>query len=133
MKKIILLSSLLFVAAIFMSISATETIVNNTIPGNDKYIVPEKVQTIIKNKCFDCHNSHSKSIKGKMKLRFDKMSDLKTHKLLAKLDNISESVTDGDMPPKKAIKKYPDLKLTPEEVKTLTDWAGGLIKDITGE
>ena len=133
MKKIILLSSLFFAAAIFMSISATETIVNNTIPGNDKYIVPEQVQTIIKNKCFDCHNSDSKNTKGKMKLKFDKMSNLKTHKLLAKLDNISESVTDGDMPPKKTIKKYPDMKLTPEEVKTLTDWANGLIKDIAGE
>ena len=133
MKKIILLSSLFFAAAIFMSISATETIVNNTIPGNDKYVVPEQVQTIIKNKCFDCHNSDSKNTKGKMKLKFDKMSNLKTHKLLAKLDNISESVTDGDMPPKKTIKKYPDMKLTPEEVKTLTDWANGLIKDIAGE
>ena len=133
MKKIILLSSLLFAAAIFMSISATETIVNNTIPGNDKYVVPENVQTIIKNKCFDCHNSDSKNMKGKMKLKLDKMSGLKTHKLLAKLDNISEAVTDGDMPPKKTIKKYPDLKLTPEETKTLADWAGGLIKDIAGE
>jgi hypothetical protein len=37
------------------------------------------------------------------------------------------------MPPKKTIKKYPEMKLTPEEVKTLTDWAGGLIKDIAGE
>ncbi len=133
MKKIILLSALLFAAATFMSISATEDILNNTIPGNEKYIVPEDVQTIIDNKCFDCHNSDSKNMKGKMKLKFDKMADLKTHKLIGKLDNIAESVTEGEMPPKKTIKKYPDMKLTPEEAKTLADWANGLIKDIAGE
>jgi len=133
MKKIILLSALLFAAAIFMSISATEDIINNTIPGSEKYVVPENVQSIIDNKCFDCHNSNSKNMKGKMKLQFDKMAGLKTHKLLGKLDHISEAVTDGDMPPKKAIKKYPDLKLSPEEVKTLSDWANGIINDIAGE
>jgi len=133
MKKIILLSAMLFTAAIFVSISATEDIVNNTIPGNEKYVVPQDVQTIIENKCFDCHNSHSKNLKGKMKLKFDKMAELKTHKLLGKLDNISEAVTEGDMPPKKSIKKYPDLKLTADEVKTLSDWSQGLISKIAGE
>ena len=133
MKKIILLSALLFAAAIFMSFSATEDIISNTIPGNEKYVVPENVQSIIDNKCFDCHNSQSKNTKGKMKLQFDKMAKLKTHKLLGKLDNIAEVVTDGDMPPKKAIKKYPDLKLSPEEVKTISDWANGIIDGIAGE
>ncbi|RLD90036.1 MAG: hypothetical protein DRJ09_05420 [Bacteroidetes bacterium] len=133
MKKIILLSAMLFTAAIFISISATEDIVNNTIPGNEKYVVPEKVQAIIENKCFDCHNSNSKNMKGKMKLKFDKMAELKTHKLIGKLDNISEAVTEGDMPPKKAIKKYPDLKLTAEEIKTLSAWSNGLISKIAGE
>jgi len=133
MKKIILLSAVLFAAAIFVSISATEDIVNNTIPGNEKYVVPEDVQSIIDNKCFDCHNSDSKNMKGKMKLKFDKMSQLKTHRLLAKLDNISEAVGEGKMPPKKAIKKYPDLKLTADEAKTLSDWSKGLISKIAGE
>ncbi len=133
MKKIILLSAMLFTAAIFVSISATEDIVNNTIPGNEKYVVPENVQAIIDNKCFDCHSTKSKNLKAKMKLKFDKMAHLKTHKLLGKLDNIAESVTEGDMPPKKAIKKYPDLKLTAEEVKTLSDWSNGLISKIAGE
>lgn len=133
MKKIILISALFFVAATLMSISATENILNNTIPGNEKYVVPDDVQAIIDNKCFDCHNSQSKNMKGKMKLKFDKMQDLKVHKLIGKLDNIAESVTEGDMPPKKTIKKYPDMKLTPREVKTLSDWANGIIKDIAGE
>jgi len=133
MKKIILISAIFFVAATLMSISATENILNNTIPGNEKYVVPDDVQAIIDNKCFDCHNSQSKNMKGKMKLKFDKMQDLKVHKLIGKLDNIAESVTEGDMPPKKTIKKYPDMKLTPQEVKTLSDWANGIIKDIAGE
>ncbi len=133
MKKIILLSGMFFIAALFMTISATEDIINNSIPGNDKYHVPENVQAIFKNKCFDCHNSHSKNLKGKMKLKLDKMSGMKTHKLLGKLDNIAENVTKGDMPPRKAVKKYPDLKLTKEEIKTINDWAQGLIKDIAGE
>ncbi len=133
MKKIILLSALLFTAAIFVSISATEDIVNNTIPGNEKYVVPEDVQAILDNKCFDCHNSKSKNLKGKMKLKFDKMANLKTHKLLGKLDDISEIVTEGKMPPKKAVKKYPDLKLTADEVKTLSGWSKGLISEIAGE
>ncbi len=133
MKKIILLSGMLFLAAIFMTISATEDIVNNTISDNNKYHVPENVQAIIKNKCFDCHNSHSKNMKGKMKLKLDKMANLKTHKLIGKLDNIAEAVTEGDMPPKKTVKKYPEMKLTKEEAKTISDWAQGLIKEIAGE
>ncbi len=133
MKKIILLSALLFTAAIFVSISATEDIVNNTIPGNEKYVVPEDVQAILDNKCFDCHNSKSKNLKGKMKLKFDKMANLKTHRLLGKLDDISDEVTEGKMPPKKTVKKYPDLKLTADEVKTLSNWSKGLISKIAGE
>ena len=133
MKKIILLSAMLFTAAIFVSISATEDIINNTIPGNEKYVVTENVQAIIDNKCFDCHNSHSKNMKGKMKLKFDKMASLKTHKLIGKLDNIAEAVSEGKMPPKKAIKKHPELKLTAGEAKTLSDWSNGLISKIAGE
>ena len=133
MKKIILLSALLFTASIFVSISATEDILNNTIPGDEIYVVPGNVQTIIDNKCFDCHNSNSKNMKGKMKLKFDKMGSLKTHKLLAKLDNIAEAVTEGNMPPKKVIKKHPELKLSADEVKSLSDWANQLISKIAGE
>ena len=133
MKKAMLFISLLFAAVTFMSFSVTKQIVNDTYPGNEKFVMPDNVKAIIDNKCYDCHHSGSRNMKGKMKLKFDKLADLKTHKLVGKLDNIAEAVEEGDMPPKKAIKKYPELKLTQEEAKTLVDWANGIIKEVTGE
>ena len=103
-------------------------------PGNDAaFEIPGDVQTIIDNSCYDCHNSESSSTKGKMKLNFDKMPDMKTGKLVGKLGKISKAATKGNMPPEKFLAKYPDRKLSKDETEKLVSWADELALKFGGE
>lgn len=131
--KSIILIVIVFAAATFMSFKYTEKFVDDSAPQSAAFSMPDNVKTIIDNKCYDCHSTGSKNKKGKMKLNFDKLSSLKVYKLVGKLDNISETVTEGEMPPKKAVAKYPDLKLTQEEITTLSSWADQYIEKLSGE
>jgi len=95
--------------------------------------IPNDVQAIIDNSCYDCHNSESSSTKGKMKLKFDKMPDMKTGKLIGKLSKINKSITKGKMPPKKAVQKHPEIALSKGDAAILTTWASDLSKKLSGE
>ena len=129
----IILITLIFTATSLLSFKYSEDFVNEAFPQGAAIQMPDAVKSIIKNKCYDCHNSSSKSKKGKMKLNFDKLNSLKVYKQVAKMESISESVTEGDMPPKKAIAKNPNLKLTEQEIKILVKWADGYVKELSGE
>ena len=129
----IILIAILFSAMTFLSFRYSNEFVNDAAPQNVKFEIPENVKAIIDNKCYDCHSSESNNKKGKMKLNFDKLGSLKVYKLVGKLDNISEEVTEGEMPPKKAIEKYPQLKLTQDEINTLSKWANEYIDKYSGE
>lgn len=66
--------------------------------------IPENVQSVLDNSCFGCHNSESKNQKGRDKLSFDKLNDIKTYKAIGKLTDIAEVVEEGEMPPKNSYK-----------------------------
>lgn len=89
----------------------------------EKFTIPEGINSILDNKCFGCHNTESTNDKAKEKLLIDKLADLSKAKLVAKLDGIAETVGKNEMPPEKFLAKYPDKKLTNEEAKQLKDWA----------
>jgi len=130
----IILFAIIFSSITFLSFKYTNDFVNNAFqPQEVKFEIPENVKAIIDNKCYDCHNSSSKNKKAKMKLDFDKLETLKAYKLVGKLDNLSESVRELEMPPKKAIEKYPQLKLTKEEINAITGWADDYVNKLTGE
>lgn len=95
------------------------------------YHVPDDVQKILDNSCVGCHNSQSKNIKGKGKLKFDEMADLKLHKQVGKLADIADVIQEGDMPPSKFLKNYPDKELTKEEKEKVVSWANDLAKQLT--
>ena len=101
--------------------------------GTSSFEIPTDVQTIIDNSCYGCHNSESSSTKGKIKLKFDNMPNMKTGKLIGKLSKISKSVTKGKMPPEKILKEHPEIALSEEEADTLTKWANDLSKKLSGE
>jgi len=125
------------VSAITLSILSFTEGKDKTIPqksNNDtSFEIPDNVQTIIDNSCYGCHNIESSSTKGKMKLKFDKMPEMKTGKLVGKLSKISKSITKGKMPPEKAVKKHPEMALSKEDAATLTTWANDLSKKLSGE
>jgi hypothetical protein len=95
------------------------------------YHVPDDVQKILDNSCVGCHNSDSKNIKGKGKLKFDELADMKLFKQVGKLADIAEVVKEGDMPPSKFIKNYPDREPTAEEKEKLVNWANDMAKQLT--
>jgi hypothetical protein len=89
----------------------------------EKFVIPEGINTILDNKCFGCHNTESTNDKAKDKLLIDKLPELSKAKLVAKLDGIAEIVGKNEMPPEKFLAKYPDKALSSDESKQLTDWA----------
>ncbi len=127
MKKLTLTIFSLLLIAGFLAISTgfkTKAIQNEVSPEG-LLTIPDSVNTVLQNKCFDCHNSDSESMKAKMKLKLDKLPTLSKRKLVSKLDAIAESVEEKDMPPEKFLEKYPEHALTDAESKILIDWANG--------
>ncbi|MBU2554860.1 MAG: heme-binding domain-containing protein [Bacteroidales bacterium] len=124
MKKYVLFvlalaAGLLFIRA---SYSVAESPAKTT-PVATGIDIPENVQAVIDNSCYGCHYSESKNEKGKKKLMFDKLDELSRVKLIGKLTGIADVIASGDMPPKKVLVDHPDMALTDETAKTLTDWA----------
>jgi uncharacterized membrane protein len=132
MKKIFLtIVSLVFIAGILTITTGfkTETTQNESSPEG-LLTIPDSVNTVLQNKCYDCHNSKSESMKAKMKLNLDKLPTVSKRKLVSKLDAIAESVEEKDMPPKKFLKKYPEHALTDDESKILIDWANNAADEL---
>jgi len=129
-KHIITFVLVLTVGFFFLNFTAQKTI-NPPLGEKTNFEIPADVQTIIDNSCYGCHHTDSKNDKGKKKLDFDKLAKLKTHKLVGKLADISDVVVEGDMPPEKAVKKYPDLKLSDEDKATLSDWAKNTAEELS--
>lgn len=133
MKRLLFIFSLMTVALFFMNFSQPTELVNDNPPAKQTIEIPDNVQEILDNSCYGCHNSESKNDKGKMKLKFDKLNDYKTHKAVGKLLDISEVVAENEMPPAKILKKYPNMTLTDEQKETLSAWAAETAKSLAGE
>jgi len=134
MKNVIIVLAISAISLTVLSFTDIKP-TTNIQSGNSEvtFNIPTDVQSIIDKSCYGCHNSESSSIKGKMKLNFDKMPDMKTGKLVGKLSKISKSVKKGKMPPEKFLNKYPDKALTQEESNILTSWADILAQEYSGE
>lgn len=87
------------------------------------FVIPEDVNAILQNKCFDCHNVEAEGEKAKKKLLLDELPNLKRSKKISKLDAIAETCENKDMPPEKFLAKYPEMTLTDDEAKLISDWA----------
>lgn len=99
-------------------------------PLNPQFEIPENVQSVIDKSCYGCHNSESQNEKGVKKLQWDKLGDMKTHKLIGKLTDIADVTANSDMPPAKFLEKKPEATPTAVEKKILTDWAESTAKKL---
>ncbi len=133
MKKLLFILTLSASALLFMNFNSPLKEVEDTSSTAAAIEIPDNVQAILDNSCYGCHNSDSKNLKGKKKLDFDKLNDLKTYKAIGKLTDVAESVTENDMPPKKFLKKHPERALTDEQKEVLTSWANSTAKSLAGE
>jgi len=93
MKNLILVFAISAFSFSILSFTGSENIpIAPKSGGENTFVIPTDVQNIIDNSCYGCHNSESSSTKGKMKLNFDKLADLKVSKQVGKLMKISKVV-----------------------------------------
>ncbi len=125
-NQIFKLTAFVILAGVIFTFSAfksTSTLLQEKAPANSTFEIPEDINKLLDKSCFGCHNVDAQSEDARDALLIDKLSDLKKHKLVAKLDEIAAVIEDGDMPPSKFLKKYPEKALTADESKTLSEWA----------
>lgn len=120
MKKILISVAFLLTGFAFLNLTSASAAIK----------VTDNVQQIIDKSCYECHNSSSSNKKAKKKFDFDKLNFLKKQQAIVEWDKVAEMVIEGEMPPKKFNKKYPDKRLTMNDKQVLTDWIKTLSVEI---
>jgi hypothetical protein len=107
------------------------------------YPVPTDVQAILKFSCYDCHSNNTRypwytNIQpvgwwlqshvndGKKHLNFSEFGSYPEKKAKHKFEELEEAMTDGWMPLETYTFIHQDAKLSPEQYKTVAQWAAAL-------
>ena len=86
-------------------------------------IYPAEVKKVIDGKCYGCHSDKGKSQDAKDALLWDSLLNLPKSSQIATLDEIIKVLNENKMPPEGAVKKNPEMKMSPEETRILKSWA----------
>jgi mono/diheme cytochrome c family protein len=87
--------------------------------------VPAAVTTILEKSCVGCHADDGSTL-AKMHFNFTKWNEYSAEEQKSIGQDIVKILNKGKMPPKKFLEENPEAKLTDEEKKAITDWAGQL-------
>ena len=139
---------LIGVLAVFVIIQFIRPTWNNSknINQNDimiRYRVSDEIQGILRQSCFDCHSNNTRYpwyaqvqpvgwwlqnyvSDGKRHLNFSEFGSYPEKKAKKKFEEIVDEVGEGEMPLGSYLRLHADAKLTTEQAKALTDWAGAL-------
>ena len=85
-------------------------------------IYTAEAKKVIDEKCYGCHSVKGKSQDAKDALMWDSLPNLQKSRLVATLDDIIGVLKENTMPPEDVVKKYPEMKLLPQEKKILLSW-----------
>jgi hypothetical protein len=102
--------------------------------------IPDSVQTILKNACFDCHSNNTvypwysniqpvgwflaRDIKlAKENLNFSEFGTYNQRRRLSKLNAIADEINENAMPLPSYRLMHKDARLLPEEKRLLISWA----------
>jgi len=109
-----------------------------------KYTVPENVQAILKQSCYDCHSNktnypwyaniqpvgwwiqYSHVNDGKRHLNFSEFASYPEKRAKKKIEEIADEIREGGMPLSSYTFLHQDAVLSQEQAKTLVDWAESL-------
>lgn len=150
LKKILLGCLVVLVAAQFVR---PDKNLSAVISANDitlKHAVPNQVKSILQRACYDCHSNQTyypwyaevqpaawwldRHIKdGKRHLNFSEFGAYPAKRAGKKLTEVADEVEHRDMPLKSYTWMHPEARLTPAEIKLLTDWAENLSQEIAPE
>ncbi len=96
-----------------------------------KLKMPKKVNSVLQDKCYMCHNSKAQSPKAVAGLNLDELTTLSLDKQLKEVQKIQRVVDNGSMPPGWFLKDHADKKLTDAEATTLKKWASKSVKKLS--
>ncbi|MFH0757587.1 MAG: heme-binding domain-containing protein [Bacteroidota bacterium] len=84
--------------------------------------IPEDVQGVLKNSCYDCHSNEASNKKAQFVLNFNKWEEFKASKKISRLEDICALVEEGKMPPEKYVNNKPDRALSDSQKALICDW-----------
>ncbi len=138
-KKILLPLAIIFIAIQFMQPAHNKS--GQVLPTDfaNVYTVPNNVQTILQNACYDCHSNNTiypwysniqpmawmmaKHIKdGKEKLNFSEFGNNSSRKQISKLKEIANQIKDNEMPISSYKLMHKNANLSKDKKGLIIDW-----------
>lgn len=147
LKNILTVLLLLFIGIQFIDVQKNISEDQSANAIENYYNVPPKVKSILKTSCYDCHSnntiypSYSKlqPVKwwladhvnsGKRHLNFDEFNSYSREKKLEKLDEIVETVKEGEMPLASYTVIHQDAKLSAYDKAEIEKWINEIKKEV---
>ena len=146
-KKIILGAFVLLIAAQFVRPEKNLSVGTSPNDLSVKHPPGAEVQNLLQRACYDCHSNRTfypwyaevqplgwwlayHVNDGKRHLNFSEFGTYTVKRSVSKLEQISDEVSQHAMPLPSYTWAHPEARLTPAEIKQLTDWADGLRDEI---
>lgn len=138
--KILLVLVIVFIAIQFIPTAKNTSLKESETDISNAVIVPKKVQTILKNACFDCHSNNTyypwyskiqpvrwmmdTHIKeGKAEINFSEFGNYSTRSQISKLNGIANSIKDDIMPLSSYKLMHKSANLSTSEKNLIINWA----------
>ncbi len=128
MKNLFTTTAVLFVSILILTAFKGSEKNSDTFEAAPMLKFPSKVDAIVKEKCYGCHNPEGKSDKAKEKLMWDDLAGLSAEDQAMKLKAISKVLSEGSMPPARMLERMPEKALTDKEAKVMAKWASKSLK-----
>lgn len=146
-KRVLVVLVVFIVAIQFLPLHRNTFPHINTIELHRVYAVPENVQTILKNACYDCHSdntaypwySHIQPVgwwlndhvkEGKRRLNFTGFGNYSSTRKVKKLNEIAETVGEKEMPLSSYLLMHEEAKLSNADRELIKQWALSLAQQI---
>ncbi len=147
LKNILTVLLLLFIGIQFIDVQKNISQSQSANAIENHYKIPEKVQAILKTSCYDCHSNNTsypwyskvQPVKwwladhvnsGKRHLNFDEFNSYSREKKLEKLDEIVETVKEGEMPLASYTVIHQDAKLSASSRAEIEKWVSEIKKEV---
>lgn len=147
LKNILTVLLLLFIGIQFIDVKKNIRQDQSANAIENYYNVPPKVKSILKTSCYDCHSnntiypSYSKfqPVKwwladhvnsGKRHLNFDEFNSYSREKKLEKLDEIIETIKEGEMPLASYTVIHQYAKLSASDISEIEKWVNDTKRDV---
>ena len=146
-KKILLVLLIVIIAIQFIQPAGNES--GQVLPTDiaKVYNIPDQVQTVLKNACYDCHSNNTnypwyaniqpvgwmlaRHIKnGKAELNFNEFGSYSIRKQKNKLNSIANSLKDGTMPLSSYTLIHKNARLTKDENALIINWANNAMDSL---